>query len=222
MTTLETLPRRVRHAAQRASRPPRPPAGDAREQVLVYTALELLRSGVFADATIADLAAAAGISRATFYFYFASKEALLASVLDRSVQGFSDRIAGLLGAGRTADAADALTRSVQAAAQLWWDHAPVLVAGFELGARHAAVYERTQSNLAVVLEPTSALLQRVRRVPEAADPERADVLVLALMLMTERSLYHLMRGSPTLDDRRRTTEGLVAIWLRAFGLEEER
>src|SRR5206468_1384466 len=134
-----------------------------------------------------------GISRAGFYFYFASKEALLAEVLDRSVRGFNDRIVHMFGPDPVADPARGLAASVEAAADLWWDHAAVLRATFELGTRLPEVYARTQANFAVVMRPTSELLQRAGRVPEARDPAAADALVHTLLLMSERTFYHLMR-----------------------------
>jgi AcrR family transcriptional regulator len=212
MTASVVVPRR----AQRAERPSK---GDQRERALASAAERLLESGQFASASVADIAREAHLSRASFYFYFASKQALLAHVIDAAVQQFNDDIVTTLDPKDTRSPAQALAATVAAAAQLWWNHRTVLVASVELGAAIPEAYERTMQNFAIVRAPTVALLQRDGRVPEAADPDAATRLVTALMLMTERSFFDLMRGTPTISERDELTALLVTIWLRAFGLD---
>ncbi|MEU8300344.1 TetR/AcrR family transcriptional regulator [Micromonospora sp. NPDC048909] len=57
-----------------------PTKGDQRERALLDAAVGLLRSRPVAQITIDEVAAAAGITRSGFYFYFESKQALLAEV----------------------------------------------------------------------------------------------------------------------------------------------
>lgn len=193
--------------------------GDRRELALLDAAEALLKAGTYATASVGDLAQAAGISRAAFYFYFGSKEDLLASVVDRAVQGFNEQISVVLEPTEGVDAASALRASVEAAGELWWNHHHVLLASVDLGTRVPDVYERTQDNLAIVRRPTVALLLRHGRVAESMDPVEADALVLALTLLAERNFYHLMRSSPSRDDLERAIDRIARIWLRAFGLE---
>src|SRR4051812_31628459 len=56
--------------------------GDRREQAILDTARALLETRPLASLTIDELAAGAGISRSSFYFYFDSKAAVLAALLD--------------------------------------------------------------------------------------------------------------------------------------------
>ena len=72
MTTAS--PSRGRRAAR--------PSGDERQQAILDTAARLIQQRSFADISVDDLAKGAGISRPTFYFYFASKEAVLLSLMD--------------------------------------------------------------------------------------------------------------------------------------------
>ncbi|MFC3501615.1 TetR/AcrR family transcriptional regulator [Micromonospora krabiensis] len=58
----------------------RPTKGDQRERALLDAARELLRHKPLAQLTIDEVAAAAGITRSGFYFYFESKQALLAQL----------------------------------------------------------------------------------------------------------------------------------------------
>jgi AcrR family transcriptional regulator len=66
----------------RAGRRRAPSKGDRREQAILDTARRLLQDRPLASLTIDELAAGAGISRSSFYFYFDGKSAVLAALLD--------------------------------------------------------------------------------------------------------------------------------------------
>ena len=70
--------------APRGRRPARP-SGDDRELAILATAERLLAERPLSAISVDDLARGAGISRPTFYFYFASKDAVLLTLLDRVV-----------------------------------------------------------------------------------------------------------------------------------------
>src|SRR5687768_18206495 len=72
------------HTANRGRRPARP-SGDNRELAILATAERLLAEQPLSAVSVDDLARGAGISRPTFYFYFASKDAVLLTLLDRVV-----------------------------------------------------------------------------------------------------------------------------------------
>ncbi|HSP37168.1 MAG TPA: TetR/AcrR family transcriptional regulator [Frankiaceae bacterium] len=56
--------------------------GDRREHAILDTARDLLQTRSLASLTIDELAAGAGISRSSFYFYFDGKSAVLAALLE--------------------------------------------------------------------------------------------------------------------------------------------
>ncbi|WP_433058667.1 TetR/AcrR family transcriptional regulator [Dactylosporangium sp. CS-033363] len=60
-----------------------PTKGDQREQALIDAARDVFRDKSISQVTIDDLAGAAGIARSGFYFYFESKQALLAALVDQ-------------------------------------------------------------------------------------------------------------------------------------------
>ncbi|GAA0566141.1 TetR/AcrR family transcriptional regulator [Paractinoplanes ferrugineus] len=66
-----------------------PTKGDQREQALLDAAKVVLREKPIGHVTIDELAGAAGIARSGFYFYFESKQALLAALCDQSI-GLTD------------------------------------------------------------------------------------------------------------------------------------
>jgi AcrR family transcriptional regulator len=60
-----------------------PTKGDQREQSLIDAARVVFRDKSISQVTIDELAGAAGIARSGFYFYFESKQALLAVLVDQ-------------------------------------------------------------------------------------------------------------------------------------------
>src|SRR3954468_48530 len=75
------MPAPVTDAAPRGRRPARP-SGDDRELAILATAERLLAGSPRGPVPVDAPARGAGISRPTFYFYFASKDAVLLSLLD--------------------------------------------------------------------------------------------------------------------------------------------
>ena len=63
----------------------RPPAGDKREAILRAAIKVFANSGYF-NSKVADIAREAGVADGTVYLYFKSKEDILHSIFDRSVE----------------------------------------------------------------------------------------------------------------------------------------
>ncbi|WP_249998861.1 TetR/AcrR family transcriptional regulator [Actinoplanes sp. M2I2] len=63
----------------------RPTKGDQRERALLDAARVVFREKPISQVTIDELAGAAGIARSGFYFYFESKQALLAALVDQVI-----------------------------------------------------------------------------------------------------------------------------------------
>src|SRR3712207_2692564 len=117
-------------SAQRASRGRRAPraSGDDRERAILETFERLLEQRSLHEISIDDIARGAGISRPTFYFYFASKEAVLLSLFERMIEEASaargdalERIAD--------DPAAALRRGLRAFYDTFRTHRAVTLAG---------------------------------------------------------------------------------------------
>lgn len=61
------------------------PSGDDRELAILATLEQLLAQRQFGEISVDDLAKGAGISRPTFYFYFASKDAVLQRLFEQVI-----------------------------------------------------------------------------------------------------------------------------------------
>ncbi|MFI6760824.1 TetR/AcrR family transcriptional regulator [Micromonospora sp. NPDC050417] len=70
-----------------------PTKGDQRERALLDAAQIVLRQKPLAQVTIDELAAAAGIARSGFYFYFESKQALLAALCESTLGKSEEELA---------------------------------------------------------------------------------------------------------------------------------
>jgi TetR/AcrR family transcriptional regulator, ethionamide resistance regulator len=94
-----------------------PTKGDQREQALIDAARAVFREKPIGQVTIDELAGAAGIARSGFYFYFESKQALLAALVDQRLAESDRELAewtAAEGLGR-----DALRRGLAAGLQRW-------------------------------------------------------------------------------------------------------
>lgn len=205
-------------ASRRSRRAPSPSKGDLKEQALLATAHRLLAEDRFGDVSVAELAQGAGLERASFYFYFASKQALLGAVVAEAVAEFNRRLSTGLSEDSDRSPQELVAGTVGAAADMWWEHRVAMAAGVELSMAVPEVYEASMANLALVRTPTVELLRRHGRVPEADDPDEAGHLVTSLILMSERNFYHLARRSVVRADYDALAARLTRIWQRAFGL----
>lgn len=191
-----------------------PRRGDRRELALLAVAEELLNENGFAEVSIPELAARAGISRPTFYFYFASKQALLtslvASMLDELTASLSARLAGTY-----ATPAEAVRSALYAVADLWFDHGTVLSAAVELSASEPAIFDRIAGAASALRAPSGTWLLAGRHIHTRRDAEQ---LAEILIWMAERNFYVLARNHPTRRRLRRLADRLSDIWTRAAGL----
>jgi AcrR family transcriptional regulator len=76
-----------------------PTKGDQRERALLDAARVAFRARPISQVTIDELAGAAGIARSGFYFYFESKQALLAALVDEVIGENDEEMAEWLAAG---------------------------------------------------------------------------------------------------------------------------
>jgi AcrR family transcriptional regulator len=193
---------------------PRGHQGRTETEIAIFSAAErLLAEEPLHELSVAQIITEAGVSRATFYFYFSSKFAvvvgLLARVMDEmfeSVQPFVIREEGV-------SPQEALRASVTAGVELWTRHRPAM----------RAIHEHWNSTddlrtlwLSVIKRFTSALANQI-------DRERADgrivpttdsrALAAALLWSTESCLYVAGLGAdPNFGCESEVLEPLVAMW----------
>jgi TetR/AcrR family transcriptional regulator, ethionamide resistance regulator len=202
-------PTRVR--GRRATRP----SGDDREAAILRTLEDLLEERPFAEISVDDLAKGAGLSRPTFYFYFASKDAVLVRLFARAI---------------TASGAEQQQQNETVAEhpqQAWHDgiyaffdslrpHRPVVLAGLAAMATNAELREMWSTFMTGWIDFTAALITKERVLGAAPDNIPAHDLATALNLMNERVVF-AAQGSqqPTLPEDA-ALEALAHIWIASI------
>jgi AcrR family transcriptional regulator len=204
--------------ATRSNDRPRSHGGTSETELAIFAATERLLAEVpLHELSVAQIIGGAEISRATFYFYFSSKYAvvsgLLARVMDEIftvVQPFVDR--------REEVAPEvALRKSLEESIALWQSHRPALRAVHEhwnttpeLRALWIDVVESFKDAVAAEIERE----RKAGLAPSGADSRQ---IAAALLWGTERCLYVAGLGvDPDLPDEKHTLAPLLALWTGAL------
>jgi AcrR family transcriptional regulator len=187
--------------------------GEDRERAILETAERLLAERPLQEISVDDLARGAGISRPTFYFYFASKEAVLLALLDRLVAQARE---GVELAMLSSDPPRVVREGLSAIFETFRAHRPVLLAAAGARATSEEVRELWSRVMETfVAETAEAIAAEQERGVAPAVPEARD-LAVALNLMNERVLQAaLERDRPGIADEL-VLDTLVTVWMRAI------
>lgn len=211
-------PRRDTLKQVRAANRPRAHSGSSEIEQSIFNAMEhLLESTPSHEISVAQIIEQAGVSRATFYFYFSSKHAVLTGLLAQ----VSDRIFEVVGPWLdTTDGADpheALRASLTGAAQVWREHRYALRAvaenwrtDEELGALWAGIVERFTTAVASEI----ARERRTKQAPAGLDSKQ---LAAALVWSAERLLYISGLGEDeSVPDEQAAVDALTVLWISSI------
>ena len=205
MTTAS--PSRGRRAAR--------PSGDERQQAILDTASRLIQQRSFADISVDDLAKGAGISRPTFYFYFASKEAVLLSLMDplikRADTGFDKAVDTL-----PAEPHKAIRRGIEIFFSSFGSHPATARAGVE--AVHSVPEFRAvwAGLMQKWIGLTAALIDAERQRGAAPDTLPALDLATSLNLMNEKMMMAALAEDRPSVEHDRVVDTLTHIWLTSI------
>jgi AcrR family transcriptional regulator len=207
MATSATSP-----ASGRGRRSPRV-SGDERERAILETAEGLLGERSLQQISVDDLARGAGISRPTFYFYFASKEAVVLALLDRLVE---EARGGIQLAMLEEDPRRVIRDGLVAIQRMFRDHRPVILAGSSMRETSEAARELWRSVVGRFVEETAEAIEAERARGAAPPGPPAHDLAVALNLMNERVLQAgLEQEGPSLGSEA-LLDTLTELWLRAI------
>jgi AcrR family transcriptional regulator len=189
---------------------------ELRERILDALA-ELLRNHSFDALSVAEIITAANVSRASFYFYFAGKHAVLAELVRRAV-GAGHEAAQPWVQGNV-DAKEALRAGIEAGAELWQSNAAVLRAIVESWGSDPQLRDLWLAQMATFTDATIARIETDRQADPtvAARLKGVDVQALAATLTwTGERLYYLAAcGVPPFDDRKVLVDTLTHLWVSA-------
>lgn len=198
------------HRGRRAPRP----SGDDRERTILQVFEQLLAERPLHAVSVDDIARGAGISRPTFYFYFASKEAVLLTLFERMLaQARTDRDA--LAAALPEDDPRRWFSGIAASYAIFRDHRAVTLAGADARASSPemrALWSRVMQEW--VEEAAEAIeAERARGAAPQGVPARA--LATSLLLMNERVLHATFAGHEPAVAEDEVLDVLLAVWTGA-------
>ena len=191
--------------------------GELRDRIL-DALRELLRERSFDTISVAEIITAAGVSRASFYFYFAGKQAVLAELVRDAVGAGHDVAEPWVRA--QAGPRQTLRAGVEGGAELWLTNAAVLRAIVESWASDPQLRELWLAQMATFTEATIDRIEADRQADPAVAAKLADVDIPALaatLTWTGERLYYLAAcGIPPFDNRAVLVDTLTHLWLSAL------
>jgi TetR/AcrR family transcriptional regulator, ethionamide resistance regulator len=190
--------------------------GDEREQAIVTAAERLLEDRPLHEISVDDLARGAGISRPTFYFYFASKEAVLLSLVDRIVTEANAHLATELDRLADEPPPDRLRGAIAAFYEAFRAHRAVTVAAADALASSTEARMLWSQVMEGWVEVATAAIEaeRARGAAPAGLPPRD--LAIVLTWMNERVLLTTFaQQAPALPEDS-VLDALVAVWMAAI------
>jgi AcrR family transcriptional regulator len=197
---------------------PRGHEGTTDTEVAIFDATErLLADESLQDLSVAQIISAAGISRATFYFYFSSKFAVLGGLLARVSDEIFQVVQPFVQRHESVHPEEALRESLTAAVSLWQRHRPAL----------RAIHEHWNSTdqlrdlwISVIDRFTQAVAEELDREKQAGLACHAidsQVIAATLIWSTVQCLYISGMGvEPNLPDESAALSALITLWRSAL------
>ena len=212
-TASQTTPR-----GRRSSRA----SGDERERAILATAQQLLEERPLSEISVADLAAGAGISRPTFYFYFSSRDAVLLTLVERMAAEAGEAIESRAAAMLSTDPRAGIRQGIEDAYGAFASRRAAILAAAELQATNAEAREVWSRVMEGWVAQVSAIIEAERARGAAPPGPPARDLAIALVQMNERvQRGNLAAEAPSLSDGV-LIDTLVEIWMRSiYGAAED-
>ncbi len=183
--------------------------GERRRMALLGALEELLRKRRLEDLTIAEIAAAAGVQRSGFYFYFPTKHAAVAELLLE----FADELflAGEEFLHTSGDPAAALSDAFEGLLDGWTRHRHLLNALFDARDGDGDVRALFDEWLNRFVGPVAALIARERESGNALAGPEPTLLARLLLTVNQNALAEHLRTPKVSDAELR--DALVHVWM---------
>ncbi|HZE32119.1 MAG TPA: TetR/AcrR family transcriptional regulator [Actinoallomurus sp.] len=173
---------------------------------------ELLDERRFDEIAVADILAAADISRGSFYFYFESKQDVLAELVRRAVGEGHVAARPWLGHEESQEYAT-VRHGISEGARLWREQAPVLRAIVENWRSDPKLNELWRQQMDTYTAATTARIEQDRTSAVTDGAVDSQTLAAALTWLGERLYYLAATGVPPFDDEEALVDVLTHIWM---------
>jgi AcrR family transcriptional regulator len=197
---------------------PRRHDGTSVAETAIFEATEkLLAEYSLRDLSVAQIISEAGLSRATFYFYFGSKFSVAASLLARITDETYELVQPYLVSDGPAAPRETLARSLRAAVEIWERHRPTLRATMEHWSTNEEIGRQWIEGVELFTDAVAAQIERHRKAGLAPEGPGARRLAAALVWGSQHCLYAAGLGvDGDLDGEQQAFEPLMTMWTRAI------
>jgi AcrR family transcriptional regulator len=205
--------------SRRGQREAKPRQGDRREQAILDATRALLADTPLSDLTIEQIATAAGVSRSSFYFYFADKAQILLVLYSDVLEEMSGELERWF--ADPAKHAEPWSRaSITAAVTVARSNANVVCAALDSRGAHPEIDQAWSIYFDRAVERCTLLIERERAAGLAPSTgPSAQALARALMHMTLHSIDELLRAGAGAAEAQELIETLTVLWARGVGNE---
>lgn len=183
---------------------------------LLETTERLLAERPLDELAVEDILREAKVSRASFYFYFQSKHAILAALLERIIDDVHAAALPYLERGETPPE-EALRDALSAILTVWREHALVMQVSFENSQVVPELRDAWGGMIARFTAAAAAQIERDREADMAKQGPDATRLASALMAMNERCVYYAVASGEPADDAA-VIDTLTHVWMAAIYL----
>ncbi|NJP91019.1 TetR/AcrR family transcriptional regulator [Nonomuraea sp. FMUSA5-5] len=186
--------------------------GDVRERAILDTCEALLAHKGYDAMTVGDIAEGAGITRGALYFYFGSKQEVVAALVARTVEHLWERSRAT---AQAEEPRQAIAAAMRRTVELWNEHGPVFRTAIDLSLTVPEIGELWSRTAELFITAITAVLERAG-VQAGNEPEQASAMAAALCWMIERTFYHASQES--LEKLHQVSATCEHIWLISAGL----
>jgi TetR/AcrR family transcriptional regulator, ethionamide resistance regulator len=193
-----------------------PRKGEIREQQILDATESLLVTTAFTQLTMDDISAEAGLSRSALYFYFASKEAVLGALHERTHQEMARTTDPLTEAD--GPLAEAMHEAIEQVCRNWRAHRHALRTFHETAMVSPEFGDEWRARLERHVVVLAGLIEREIDAGRAAPaPPSARAIASSWFWMLENQFYELFRRDHTRREERELVDTLNTLWFRVIG-----
>lgn len=201
-----------------AGGPPLRNGGASVAETAIFEATEkLLAEQSLQDLSVAQIIAEAGLSRATFYFYFGSKFSVAAKLLANITDEIFEFVQPYASRTPAEEPREALAQSLQAAIEIWERHRPTLRATMQHWSTNEEIGRQWVAGIELFTGAVAEQIEGDRHAGLAPPGPDARQLAAALLWGTQHCLYAAGLGvDADLDGERGAFEVLMTMWSRSI------
>ncbi len=186
--------------------------GDARRSALLEALDEALKDGDSVEAiNVADLSRRAGVTRSAFYFYFESKSAAVAALMETVYEEAAS--AGEVLTDTDREPAERIAVVVDQIFASTERHEHLYRAVLEARATNPAVREMWDADRTSFSQDVADMIRAERAAGKAPEGPDADVLAQVLLDLNDHNMERRVLPDP--PDRAEHVAAVTAIWVRS-------